>query len=317
MNVINGAHHVTAPLSLDGNVQVNIAAGASLNASGGFSIGANKLATMRGAGRLEVGGPQSHGAGARLAINAGEVVFNSNAGTPATTTSAAAANLAINITSMNTSVVLNADQDLASIRVDFNEMGDQSFDLNSGTNPGDFRSVRVYASDTETAKAALYDAIRNANINGALSPTDGIYDSGMSAHPTSMIGIARRLDAHGDAYLLMRPTRIGDLNLDGLVSIADFIDLAANFNSSGPQITWQEGDLNFDNAVTIADFIDLAGNFNSTYSGQTFAIDPAEQQLLAAFAASHGASAVPEPGTLGLLAGAGLMLLSRRRRRTA
>jgi hypothetical protein len=213
-------------------------------------------------------------------------------------------------------VVLNADQDLGALRIDINELGDQGFDLNSGTDPGDFRILRIYPTDIETAKAALYSAIRNANVDGALSPTDGIYDSDLSSHPGSMIGVARMVDAHGDAHVMIRPTVIGDLNLDGVVSIADFLALAGNFNQAGPLVTWGEGDLNFDNAVTIADFLRLAGNFNTSYSGETFAINPDEQNLLAAFAASNGASAVPEPATMTLLAGAGMMLLSRRRRKS-
>ena len=115
--------------------------------------------------------------------------------------------------------------------------------------------------------------------------------------------------------MLMRPTRIGDLNLDGTVTIADFIGLASHFNNAGPNVTWQEGDINYDGAVTIADFITLASNFNQSYTGEVFAIDPADQQLLSSFAASVGAtSAVPEPGMLGLL-GIAAALLPRRRRR--
>ena len=51
----------------------------------------------------------------------------------------------------------------------------------------------------------------------------------VAAHGGSELGIAVKVDAHGDPYVLMRPTRAGDLNLDGLVTIADFINLAAHF----------------------------------------------------------------------------------------
>ena len=60
-------------------------------------------------------------------------------------------------------------------------------------------------------------------------------------------------DVDGDANLLIRPTIAGDLNLDGVVTISDFIDLASNFNQLG--VTWQEGDINYDGAVTISDLI--------------------------------------------------------------
>jgi hypothetical protein len=107
--------------------------------------------------------------------------------------------------------------------------------------------------------------------------------------------------------VIVRTTRIGDLNLDGTVTISDFIDLASNFNSTGPTVTWQEGDLNGDGSVTISDFIDLAANFNSAYSGLAGGTSAADLQTLAGFAASNGVdpsvigSAVPEPGTLGLV----------------
>ncbi len=102
------------------------------------------------------------------------------------------------------------------------------------------------------------------------------------------------------------------MNLDGNVTISDFIDLASNFNTSGPNITWQEGDLNYDGQVSISDFIDLASNFNSSYSAQDTA-------TVAHFAQSIGVdpsvigSAVPEPG-VSATAAIGVLMLSCRRR---
>ena len=116
--------------------------------------------------------------------------------------------------------------------------------------------------------------------------------------------------------ILIRPTRIGDLNLDGIVTIADFIDLASNFNQSGPNITWQEGDLNGDNAVTISDFIDLASNFNSSYSGVTTSISLSDLALLNDFAAAHGIALVPEPAGSILLLIAVFGAIARRSRRS-
>jgi hypothetical protein len=62
--------------------------------------------------------------------------------------------------------------------------------------------------------------------------------------------------------ILVRRAKIGDLNFDDQITIADFIDLSAHFNQS--PATWQDGDTNGDGAVTIADFITLASNFQAS-----------------------------------------------------
>jgi len=61
------------------------------------------------------------------------------------------------------------------------------------------------------------------------------------------------LDLHSDRLVLWRHTRhspnaVGDLNLDGRFSIADFIILASHFNQL---CTWRRG-CDYDRSVTIA-----------------------------------------------------------------
>jgi len=164
--------------------------------------------------------------------------------------------------------------------------------------------VRVYAADLGAARDLLYTAILHGIGTG-----DGIVDFGLPSHPSSKLGIGIVADAHGDKTLLIRPTRIGDLNLDGIVSIADFIELASHFNSPG---TWQEGDLNGDHLVTIGDFIDLSSNFGASYAGDVTPISPSDAAALSSFAAAHAGAPVPEPALISLLAPA--LLLGRRRR---
>jgi autotransporter-associated beta strand protein len=118
------------------------------------------------------------------------------------------------------------------------------------------------------------------------------------------------IDRLDGSEVLVRYTLIGDLNLDGAVSIADFINLAGHFDSR--DATWQVGDVNYDGRVTIADFIALAGNFGQSLSGITTPIRDEDRAMLSSFAVSIGA--VPEPGLFGLLTAAPLLMLRRRYR---
>ena len=289
ITVANGTHEISAPLAFSGAI------------------------TKSGGGTLIISGTQTHAAGSSLAVTAGQLNLNSNAGSAASGSTAAAAPLSISISGAGSKVVASADQNLANLSLSTADADTQGFDLNTPATAGAFRSIHVYASDLASAKTSLYAAIKNANAN----PGDGIFDSGLAAHAGSKIGLAQVADAHGEQNIFIRPAKVGDLNLDGQVTISDFIDLASNFNSSGK--TWQEGDLNYDGAVTISDFIDLASNFGSSYSGASSPINPSDQLSLSNFAssievdASVIGSAVPEPGTLSLLAIGALGLLPRHR----
>ncbi len=234
--------------------------------------------------------------------------------------------LSISIAGAGSKVVVGADQSLKSLTLSTADTGTQGFDLNTPASAGAFRSIHVYAADLASAKASLYSGIKNAIAN----PGDGIYDSGLASHSGSKLGIAQVADAHGDQNIFIRPTKVGDLNLDGNVTISDFIDLASHFGGTG---TWQEGDLNYDGQVTISDFIDLASNFGSSYAGASNPVNSSDQLTLANFAASisvdpaviggtptainggWGPSSVPEPGSVSFLALGACGLMSRRRRR--
>jgi hypothetical protein len=225
-------------------------------------------------------------------VSGGTVHLNSDGG----------ANLSLIVGSGAGKAVLGADQNLKNLIVSTTEAGLQGLDLNSPAAAGTFRSVNVFAADLTAAKRAIHAAIFSA----VATPGDGIFDSSAAARG-AVVGVA----TIGD-HVLVRPTKLGDLNLDGSVTISDFIDLASNFNSSGA--TWQEGDLNGDLLVTISDFIDLASNFNSSYAGASWPISAGEEALLAEFAAAHGAS-VPEPGAMSLMTLAAAGLFRRRARK--
>jgi hypothetical protein len=295
ISVSAGNHVISAPVTLTDDTAITVTGAANgLRLEGGLSIAGGKTVTKKADGTLTINGAQTHGAGAALQVGQGKVNLVSNAGKAATAATAAGANLSIRVFNGGgaSSIVLGTHQDVKEATVTYTDSDLQGLDLNSPAAPGAYNALRIYASDVDATK-----------VTG------------------SAIGVAVLSDAHGDKLTMVRPTRVGDLNLDGSVTISDFIDLASNFNASGPGITWQEGDLNGDQAVTISDFIDLAANFNGSYAGSIGAVSAGDLETLAGFASSLGVdpavigSAVPEPGTLGLLSIGALGLMARRRRR--
>jgi len=191
----------------------------------------------------------------------------------------------------------------------------------SGTGSLDlYDNAMIIKVDADQMAATVADV--NAMIARGLSDGTGLIST--TGVPNHRLGVIQNRSGSGVIYssffgedglsgdeVLVLDTVIGDLNLDGAVTISDFIDLAAHFNQQG---AWQDGDLNYDGVITISDFIDLASNFNTTYAGAVLPLNPADAQLLADFAEAHGAS-VPEPLCLSLLAP--VALLSRRRKSAA
>ena len=102
--------------------------------------------------------------------------------------------------------------------------------------------------------------------------------------------------------VLVRYTRYGDATLDGIVNLADFNRLAANFGST--TATWDDGDFNYDGSVNLSDFNRLAANFGLSAAGPT--VTPDDWTRLGA--------AVPEPASLALFGVAASAAMGRRRR---
>jgi probable HAF family extracellular repeat protein len=274
ISVIEGNHTIAAPLTLAGSTILNITDTNSLTITGPFSIAANTPATKSGDGTIEISGPQSHSPGASLLITRGHLLLSSNAG------SNLVLSIASNPDAAPARVRFHSDQDLAGLSIDFASPGLQTLDLFGHT-------LSIHAADLASAKSSLLAALRNAKTN----PNDGLTDSTLSANAT--IALLEFPD-----QLLLQQALTGDLNIDGQVTIADFIQLAAHFDMSGPQLSWTDGDLNHDTAVTIADFIDLASNFGASYSGDVSGISPSDLAMLNNFASSHSAPLVPEPNCL-------------------
>jgi len=101
----------------------------------------------------------------------------------------------------------------------------------------------------------------------------------------------------------------GDVNLDGIVNIADFNILGANFGTSISG--WTNGDLDNNGIVNIADFNVLGANFGNQLGAppSLLTADPTAQ-------IGSGGGSVPEPTSGLLLAGASLATLLRRKNRS-
>jgi autotransporter-associated beta strand protein len=101
--------------------------------------------------------------------------------------------------------------------------------------------------------------------------------------------------------VLARVTFVGDANLDGHVTVADYQRLELAFGKSGQY--WSAGDFDGDGQVTSADFFLLYTNLDP-------ATPPADQQQIDDFA-----STVPEPtGAAWVIGAAAAAALARRRR---
>jgi glucose/arabinose dehydrogenase len=317
VQVLRGSHLISAPFGWNTTSFAEIATNSSLELIGPIGFFGGPV-IKSGEGTLILNNQLSSLSGSMLAQD-GQVHLNANTGAPATPSTAAAARLSITVQrntpgTSNTLVVLNADQDLRQLRSQFNDPNLQGIDLNSPTTPGAFRSVRIYPFDINSELANLSSAIAYARTH----PGDGIYDSSLALtgnRATMRIGLAPKTDAFGAQHILMRPTSEGDLNLDGMTTISDFLTLASNFGQTNA--LWHLGDLNHDRQVSIADFLSMAANMNSTYSGEIFPIAPAEQKMLNDFYAAN----VPEPaGLLAVFLGAVILfnrLGHRPLRRTA
>jgi len=229
--------------------------------SGIFNLaGGTVLGTLHNRGLFNYSAGTFHG----KLIDEGLAVLSSNAGKIGAT-GGALPQMDVEVSGDDSSLVTaTTNQDLRSLVVNYQNDGQQGFDLASSAGPGAYRSVRIFPPDAASLAASL-SSLQEAIANALENPGDGIFDSGLDGRAGDRIGLARQVDASQNTFLLMRPTVIGDLNLDGTVSISDFIDLASNFNASNA--SWDMGDLNYDGNVSISDFIDLAANFGGVYSG--------------------------------------------------
>ena len=122
--------------------------------------------------------------------------------------------------------------------------------------------------------------------------------------------------------VLVMPTLVGDLSLEGTVTRDDFFTVLSNYgltpgNGRGVPITWDTGDFFGENEITRDDYFTTLSNYGRSMESLGYWPAPAGGSL----GLGSPVTVVPEPTTLALLALGGVAGLAggaiRRRRRSS
>lgn len=161
----------------------------------------------------------------------------------------------------------------------------------------------------------------STGANGGAWNGPGIISSTAAGNKTYGVGFSDGADGVdpnlSSGQIEVAYVQYGDITLQGLVNAADFHILAANFGKVTTD-GWEAGDFLYQGVVNAQDFSLLADNFGQTGTGEAVSMPDSDWAALRAFEVANGlsVSAVPEPASVGLVLGAGLGLLGRRRRRS-
>jgi hypothetical protein len=144
----------------------------------------------------------------------------------------------------------------------------------------------------QIANARNHDASSNP-VPGAWAG-QGITSSAAKADLRQMTGLGA---TYNEGKVTVKYTWNGDANLDGLVNADDYFQIDSGFISQAKG--WYNGDFNYDGVINADDYFLI----DSAFIGQGGPLS----------AGHSGVTAVPEPGTLGLLLAGAAALMARRR----
>jgi hypothetical protein len=229
VNVVAGSHVVDAPLTLNDNLNVNVAAASSVLSVNGAVAGAGRSVTKSGAGQLQL----RSGELGDLNINAGSVKLTGAALDPAP-----------KVTALNIAADASLDVGVSALVIDYattSPLADVRAKIIAGLDGQQAGESVIVSSDNVVGRAIGYG---EASALSTISSVFGTPDA---------------------SAVLVRRTFAGDINLDGSVNFSDLLLLAQNYN--GTSKTWTDGDVAlYDGNVNFSDLLALASSYNQSLS---------------------------------------------------
>ncbi|MGN6368036.1 MAG: beta strand repeat-containing protein [Phycisphaerae bacterium] len=306
---ISGGVKSAANTVVGGNV-VNVGAGSTLYVGPFFGSEANATLTKMGPGTLQINAAtQSHGVGATINVNQGELDLNTDAGQ-------GGANLILNVQGTAT---FGSTQHLKTVHVmsggtamlvtgGVKTVRTANLTIDGGLTPIGTLNITTQKMIVEpgAGKAVVLAELLAQAAYGRTHST-GIVDTllpagyGVAVVDNALVGKLTfgGVQADGGSILISQEL-LGDANIDGKVDLTDLSTVLNNFGVATN--AWTSG--NFDGAATInlTDLSDVLNNFGVT--------NPNASDVVAGGAVA----AAPEPGSVAGLVVGGLLLLRRRRR---
>jgi hypothetical protein len=324
----NGAHMIATPLEVASDLTIDQQSAGQFTIAGPLDNSAGHPITKSGTGTLMFNGPQMHGVGASLTVSAGTVNINTNAGSNAARHLTVHANSTTNFGDSQHLAALNigAGATAAITSGGPKNLVTNSLNIAGGDTPTgrldltDNAAIVDYPAEGSNPEATIRAQIITGRGGSGLGKTwngQGITSSTAAAAAVNSMSVGYAvngqlpLGAYGEfrgqtvdgTSILLAYTRTADANLDGVVDNDDVTIIGANYAPGFAKPRWDFGDFDY-NGFVDNDDVTLLGVY---YNPSAPPIPVPE---------ASGVAAVPEPGTVVLLA-SGLLLpfIFRRRSR--
>lgn len=122
------------------------------------------------------------------------------------------------------------------------------------------------ADPVATVRSYLVSGYNGGAWTGASITTSAADSTHTLGFGDSADGVVPGLAAN---TILVRFTRVGDVNLDGTVDFADLVTVARNYGKTGQN--WDQGDVNYDGTVGFDDLVAVSRNYGMTAAVQSAA----------------------------------------------